>query len=380
LAERRVFVFIKMRAKRMIRAELSRRAVILSTLAASLGQPAAARPSISGELAELPSLKDVGRASGVAFGLSEPTYLFPANVGYYEQLCRECNILAPGNEFNWANVEKTRDKRGYGKLDQIAAFARDRDVKMIGHTLLWYHTIPKWLGELDSAGLVGAMEVYVSETVSRFRGLVARWDVVNEPIRVPDGPEGLRRSLFTERLGADYIKQAFAFAKAADSQVSLCCNEFGFEYKKREDALKRAAFLKLLRRLRDDNVAVDCVGLQSHLDASLSLDIDGMTAFVKDIKSLGYKIAITELDVIDAKLDADEETRDRLVARHVDDYLGCVTAEVRPTTITCWGFTDSHTWLTMFHRRRDGRAMRPLPFDDQFNRKEMWSVIRRYLG
>ena len=142
-----------------------------------------------------------------------PTYLFPANVGYYEQLCRECNILAPGNEFNWANVERTRDKRGYGKLDQIAAFARDRDVKMIGHTLLWYHTIPKWLGELDSAGLVGAMEVYVSETVSRFRGLVARWDVVNEPIRVPDGPEGLRRSLFTERLGADYIKQAFAFAK-----------------------------------------------------------------------------------------------------------------------------------------------------------------------
>ena len=364
----------------MIRTELSRRAVILGSLAASTAVPADARPSIANELAELPSLKETGAASGVAFGLSEPTFLFPANVGYYEQLCRECNYLAPGNEFNWANVEKTKDARGYAKLDQIAAFARERDVKMIGHTLLWYHTIPKWLQELDSAGLVRAMDAYVSETVSRFRGRVARWDVVNEPIRVQDGAEGLRRSLFTDRLGVDYIKQAFAFAKAADPQVSLCCNEFGFEYKKREDILKRAAFLKLLRRLRDDNVALDCVGLQSHLDASLVLDLDGMAGFVREIKSLGYKIAITELDVIDAKLDADEEVRDRLVARHVDDYLGCVTAEARPTTITCWGFTDGHTWLTMFHRRRDGRAMRPLPFDDQFNRKEMWSVIRRYLS
>ena len=30
-------------------------------------------------------------------------------------------------------------------------------------------------------------------------------------------------------------------------------------------------------------------------------------------------------------------------------------------------------------RRKDGRAMRPLPFDDQYNRKEQWAVIAQYL-
>jgi endo-1,4-beta-xylanase len=360
----------------------SRREILLATLAAGAvpAVPAWAQPRDGRERAQLPSLKEEGKRSGIAFGLSEPTWQFPANTGYYEQLCRECNIYAPGNEFNWANVEKSKGVRAYGKLDSIARFAKERGTSVIGHTLLWYHTIPKWLAQVDDKKeLTAAIETYVSETVTRFRGFVVRWDVVNEPIRVPDGADGLRRSLFLDRLGPDYLKIAFAAAKAADPTVSLCCNEFGFEYRKPDDIAKRAAFLKLLRRLRDENVAIDCVGLQSHLDASSQLDLDGIAAMVREIKALGYKVAITELDVIDTSLDADEEARDRAVAAHVKDYLGCVTAEVKPTTITCWGFTDSRTWLTMFHRRKDGRAMRPLPFDDQYNRKEMWAVVRQFI-
>jgi endo-1,4-beta-xylanase len=367
----------------MRRTETSRRDILCALAAAGATTalaPALAKPADSESLAELPSLKDEGKRSGIAFGLSEATWSFPASNGYYEQLCKECNIYAPGNDFNWAAVEKAKGIRVYGKLDALTNFMKQRGVGMIGHTLLWYHTIPAWVSQLPSnAEISSAADAYVSETVTRFRGSVVRWDVINEPIRLNDGPDGLRRMPLLDKLGPDYMKQAFAAAKAADPAVSLCCNEYGFEYKKADNAAKRTAFLNLLRRFRDDKVAIDCIGLQSHLDASQQLDLDGLSAFMREVKSLGYKVAITELDVIDEALDANEDVRDHLVANHVKDYLSCITAEVKPTTITCWGFTDGHTWLTMFHRRKDGRAMRPLPFDDQFNRKEQWAVIRQFL-
>jgi endo-1,4-beta-xylanase len=296
---------------------------------------------------------------------------------YFDRLCEECDLYAPGNDFNWAAVEKAQGARAYGKLDVIADYVGQRGVSMVGHTLLWYHTLPKWLGAQNNADMQKSMEAYVDETVKRFRGKVVRWDVINEPIRAPDRPDGLRHSLLVDRLGPEYMKRAFAVAKAADPAVSLCCNEFGFEYRKPADIGKRAAFLKLLRKFRDDDVAIDCVGLQSHLDAGQELDQDGISKFIRDVKSLDYKVAITELDVLDSGLDGTDDERDQAVADHAKAYLDCVMAEVKPTTITCWGFTDSDTWLTMFHKRRDGRALRPLPFDNEFHRKPMWASIRQ---
>lgn len=342
---------------------------------------AAAQSGVPIDRSQEPSLREAGKRSGIPFGLSaESNWSFPADRGYYEQIAKESNIYAPGNEFNWANIERSKGVRSYGKLDAIVNFMKQRDIGIIGHTLLWYHTVPKWLMEEANATDISAMmDTFVSETVKRYRGSVMRWDVINEQIRPEDGEDGLRRSFFLQKLGPGYMKQAFAVAKAADPDVSLCFNEFGFEYRKPDNVAKRAALLKVLRRLRDDKVDVDCLGMQSHLDAGLQLDFDGLQSFLKDVKSLGYKVAITELDVIDANVPGTEMERDRVVANHVKDYLGCVTSVVKPTTITSWGFTDDRTWLKMWHRRKDGRGLRPLPFDAQFNRKEQWAVIGQFL-
>src|SRR5215216_3585783 len=97
-----------------------------------------------------PSLKEIGKRVGIAYGLSETTAQFPANRGYYEQIAKECNIYVPGNEFNWKNVERTKGVRAYGKLDTIASFMKERGVSIVGHTLLWYYAVPQWLTQMEA--------------------------------------------------------------------------------------------------------------------------------------------------------------------------------------------------------------------------------------
>ncbi len=326
------------------------------------------------------SLRALGARCGVPYGISEPTGLFHSDRKYYERLTTEANLYVPGNEFHWANIEKRRGARDYGRLTAVAGFMKERGVGVVGHTLLWHHTVPQWCMTLEDSGeLQEAVDAYVSETVERFSGHVVRWDVINEQISAGE-PGGLRGSYFLRSLGPGYMRRAFAVARAADPRTLLCYNEYGFEYRRSDHYAKRMALLGLLRKFKDDNVELDCIGFQSHLDASMILDLDGLHRFTQEVTSLGYRVAITELDVLDDRIDGDDSQRDEIVARHVRDYLSCIFAVTKPLTVTSWGFTDDHSWLAMHHHRNDGLPLRPLPFDKMFTRKAQWRVLADVLS
>jgi endo-1,4-beta-xylanase len=293
----------------------------------------------------------------------------------------ECNIFAPGNQFSWKSVERSQGVFSEDDLKLAIAAAKAQGVGTVGHCLLWYHAIPDWVRALpDAQAVARASDAFVERMVDTHRDSVVRWDVINEQIHVPNKREdGLRVSYLLEKLGPNYMKRAFEVARRTDPKARLCYNEYGFEYRTTDERQKRDALIRLLRRFRDDKVELDVVGLQSHLDAGKQLDLDGLSRFVEEVKRLGYEIAITELDIVDTSLPADEAERDARVAKHAEDYLACVCAQARPTTITCWGFADYRTWLTMWHKRRDGRPMRPLPFDANLRRKPLWAAIRKFV-
>lgn len=328
---------------------------------------------------EEPSLRETGASAGILYGLCEPATQFPGNRAYVERLAAECSLIVPSNNFMWRSVQPARESFDFTHLDLMAKFAAERDLGIVGHTLFWYVGVPKWLGALEGRrGLQEAMARYVEKTVGRYKGRMVRWDVINEQINPKDGLDGgLRRTPYLEALGPDYLKFAFAKAREVDPDVVLCYNEYGFEHRKEEERTKRDALIALLRKFRDDKVEVDCVGFQSHLSGDDEIDIEGLSAFTREVVGLGYKIAITELDVRDTNLPADPGLRDKRVARKVKDYLGCVMAEAKPITITNWGYTDDRSWYQYYDwsRRSDGAPLRPLAFDAAFRRKEQWQVI-----
>lgn len=344
----------------------------------SLAQDAAADP-----FADRPSLRETGERVGIPFGLCEPASRFPGNRPTLDRLVGEASLCVPGNDFHWRAVQPSAKVFDTVKLDLFARYLAAQKRGLVGHTLLWYHAVPGWLARLETAGEVqSALETYVHHMVSRFRGQVVRWDVINEQVDPASGREdGLRQTPYLDRLGPGYMARAFALAREADPKALLCYNEFGFEHAKPEEARKRAALLALLRRLREEKAEIDCVGFQSHLDGAAKLDLVGLQAFTREVVKLGYRIAITELDVKDTGLPADETERDQIVADQAKAYLDCVMAEAKPVTITTWGYTDDKSWYQFYDwsRRRDGRPLRPLAFDAAFRRKPLWGVIDQAL-
>ena len=99
--------------------------------------------------------------------------------------------------------------------------------------------------------------------------------------------------------------------------------------------------------------------------------------FLADVASLGLKILITALDVSEEGLPADFQERDRIMAGAYEDFLFATLDEQAVTAVITWGLSDRYTWLTDFYPRSDGAAVRPLPLDENFQRKLSWSAIAR---
>src|SRR5262249_3563664 len=142
------------------------------------------------------------------------------------------------------------------------------------------------------------------------------------------------------RLGIDHIDLAFRLARAADAKTPLTINDYGLEYTTADSQRRRHAMLTLLRMLRDRNTPIDCLGLQSHLEAHQTFDHAELTAFLREVVKLGYRLMITELDVNDVQLRGNDAERDAAVARHAAEYLDIVFSVARPMSISTWGLSD----------------------------------------
>jgi len=217
--------------------------------------------------------------------------------------------------------------------------------------------------------------------VSRYRGAIWAWDVVNEPIEPKDGLQNdYRNSIWFRLLGGEHVELAFALARNVDRTTPLSLNEYGFEYTTAESRRRRQSILALLRRLRERKVPVDCFGMQSHLNCHQVFDRAELAAFLREVVGLGYRLLITELDVNDVQIPGGEVERDQAVAQHVENYLDIVFSVAKPISISTWGLSDRATWLRIYYKRSDGTLLRPLPLDRNLNRKKMWAVLARYLS
>jgi endo-1,4-beta-xylanase len=123
---------------------------------------------------------------------------------------------------------------------------------------------------------------------------------------------------------------------------------------------------------------VHAVGIQAHLDgAKGAQSMTTLSSFLADIASMGFKILITELDVKDPTLPSDINERDRMVAAVYEDFLTIALDQPSVISVITWGLSDKYTWLSDYAPRKDGMPVRPLPLDENMNRKSAWNAIAR---
>jgi endo-1,4-beta-xylanase len=295
-------------------------------------------------------------------------------------LQRNVGSLIPENALKWDATEPRPGLFRFHQLEPIFAFAQRHNLELRGHTLVWHQQLPSWLADLPAAALAEALDRHIRGVMAHGRGLIRSWDVVNEPID-PQG-NGLRRSLWLDRLGSEYIARALRTARQADPQALLLINDYGLEGDDPQTQRKREQLLALIDQLQAKEVPLDGIGLQAHLLAQPgdAPRFASLPTFLRQLRERGLHVEITELDVSDRALPADPALRDREVARTYDAFLAAVLPEPALQRITSWGLSDRDTWLNSAFPRGDRLPQRPLPYDNHLQPKPAHTRITARLN
>jgi len=278
--------------------------------------------------------------------------------------------------------------------DKFVDYCEQNGLTPFGHCLVWHSQAPDWLFT-DSHGravsretLIKRLQQHIATVVGRYKGRIKGWDVVNEAIE-DDG--SYRKSPLYNIIGEDFIDIAFKAAHEADPDAELYYNDFSMA-----KPGKREAVCRLVRRLQQQGLRIDAVGMQSHN----GMDYPNLADYEKSIDAFaacGVKVMMTELDLNvlpnpDAFAGASVEQRfeyekqlnpyaDGLpadVARRVEDrYMTFFNLYYKHRSqisrINLWGVADHNSWLNGWPV--PGRTNYPLLFDRQYQPKPVVAKI-----
>ena len=324
------------------------------------------------------------------------------------QVKEQFNLIVPENDTKWALIHPREGSEGYefAAADAFVSFGLTNNMFLVGHTLVWHAQTPNWVfagtnppppGVMNAAvapdantnapgtnrfgrGRVGfgpyagprasreellqRMHDHIQTVVGRYKGKIKVWDVVNEAL-ADGGTNTLRKSLWLEIIGPDFIAKAFEYAHEADPEAILRYNDYSLE-----NSAKRRKLITLIKSLQEKKVPVHAIGSQAHLNVSTGFQ--EMDQALTEMETLGLPIHITELDVNSSQAGQRSTSGDiagnaaatqgNLVSdadrKLADAYAGLFRAFIKHKKsvkiVTFWGPNDANSW------RANGK---PLLFD-----------------
>lgn len=285
-----------------------------------------------------------------------------------ELITDQFNSITAENEMKPASVQPRQGQFDFNNADTLVQFAKENNLLVRGHTLVWHDQTPSWFfvdqdnNDVTREVLLERMKAHIDEVVGRYQGQVYTWDVVNEVVS-DEGSHILRDSRWLEIIGEDYIEKAFQYAHEADPDALLFYNDYNLvQYGKRSKALR------LVESLLDKGVPIHGVGIQGHWDV-YGPSIEEIEETIQAFAELGLQIHITELDMSfyrwqDHNQSYDEPPAHLLEAQAV--RYGQIFELFRTyqdviTNVTLWGVTDERSWLN--YTPVQGRDNWPLLFD-----------------
>jgi endo-1,4-beta-xylanase len=210
---------------------------------------------------------------------------------------------------------------------------------------VWGEANPRWLttGKYSNEELKQILHDHIMEVVSHFKGKVAEWDVLNEPLE-DDG--SLRQTMWAKALGSEYPAIVFHWAHAADPEAKLFINEYGADgttLKNGSPNPRAIGLAKLVTQLRKSGVPVDGVGLQMHDELNDFFTEKSIDANMKLFQSMGVETRVSEMDV---NMDTDSAENEKNQAAIYRAALA--TCLINPKTChsySMWGFEDRYSSL-----------------------------------
>ena len=310
---------------------------------------------------------------GILFGTATSTNQLADN-SFVPHLLRDASILVPEYEMKRALIQPEPGRFDFSHMDSLVEFAGANGMAMRGHPLVWHKRNPDWLeGALLSSRKESLLTAYVQTLVSRYRGRMHSWDVVNEALAL-DGTTPMRGTVWLKAFGPEYIDLAFHTAREADPNALLVYNDWGCEAGA-SDAF-RTRTLDFLESALARGVPIQAYGMQGHLSAfGPQVDQKKLADFIGHLKSMGLKLLVTELDVDDSGGPLDIAARDRAVADATRRFLDVAVDSPATLAVLTWGLSDRFLDPPGWRDVLKGYSPRTLPLDRDLNAKPMWDAI-----
>lgn len=291
--------------------------------------------------------------------------------------CMKGELIHPEvNRYDWTDA------------DRLVDWSQRHGMTLIGHCLVWHSQPPKWMFT-DETGknvsretLIGRMYSHIMTVVTRYRGKIKGWDVVNEAFE-DDG--SYRKTPYYNIIGPEYLALAFQFAHEADPDAELYYNDYSMS-----KPGKREAVCQLVRQLKAKGIRIDAVGMQSHNGYNYP-DYSDYEKSLEAFAAEGVKVMLTELDMNmlpnpkdfngaeisqNFKLmeqynpyvkGLDKKAQKLFNQRYLDLFRIVERHKDVISRVTFWGVNDGNTWLNDWPVK--GRTNYPMLFDRDYQAK-----------
>lgn len=271
--------------------------------------------------------------------------------GFDEALiAQEFNQLATCS-IAWSSVNpRGEDLYDFSAADRlIAKYAASSNLTVMAMHLVYGLETPDWLqnGSFSRVRLIEILKNHVKKVMSRYKGLVRAYTVVNEATY--NEAIGDPISFWSRYIGPEHVDIAFQVARETDPNAILIYNDYGQETAKLPKSNKVFNLVKSLKA----NDLVDAVGFQMHILGEPDSYLDPRTPPTKEelieqmgrYAEIGVKVFITELDVDTGHLPG---TREEKFAKQAEIYgtivEACLESSGICNDINMWGINDKDPW------------------------------------
>lgn len=338
-----------------------------------------------------------------------------------ELIKKQFNSITAENDMKPGEMHPAPGVWNFEKADKIADFCRKNGIKLRGHNLMWHSQMANWMfydydkkqeKELNENALKPAerpqfapgqgqrrgpgagfknpyegmkyvkkevlylrMKEHIDVVVKRYKDVIYCWDVFNEAISDSKWGEPLRDSHFFKIVGNDeYIRKAFIFAREADPNALLFYNDYN-----ECDPAKRDRIYNMIKKMKEDGIPVDGIGMQGHYNIYGPSEED-MEAALQKYSEIVDHIHVTELDIRvnqemggqlqfsrneGAVITQDQKTLQEYQYNKFFRLLRKYSNKV--DCVTFWNLSDRDSWL--------GENNYPLPFDKDYKPKNLLKVL-----
>lgn len=247
--------------------------------------------------------------------------------------------------FYWSSYEKIRGCPNVNYIRRLVTWCKEHGLTAKGHPLVWHQTFPDWIGKEEDIKELSRRRIM--DIINEFKDDVKWWDAVNE-ITVAGRHNNLISDWAAQEGCLDVIKETVNAVLSCDPEANLLVNEFNFS----EDG----ALDRLLQELKENNIPVKAIGMQSHMHAG-KWPLETVWRLCNRFSQFGWPIHFTELSVLSGKAigkidflsqrgnkwitgDEDETAQEE----YVRDFYKLLFSHPAVEAITWWDFVDGN-WL-----------------------------------